>query len=367
MSDAKGPRWIGWTVTYVVLLVISGGLLVAAFYAPKESFWAHMLNELGIAGIVAFVLALTIERLSTEEFRSRAEAELAAQQQEFRSRAEAERAALKEEFRKLAEEERAAIKKDVFYQAYGRMIPQDIRDELDRHVLQSDFIRSGLYLHFDLTVEKDPKTAKEYVKSKISMRSQIKNLSGQPRQFPIEHAIDRSPSDALQSEVKYLDFQAAGCEAPFSLNESDLKAITGSDAGQVALDFSKANGKYKVVVLPEQLTTLKVHYQGIRILEGGGIYFFFTTHTSDLELTVHVKNRDLNVSSVAYSPHRLLETERHDPENGYYNWSLNKPLLCYQAVRITWELPRVQPPPVSQTVVTPPAAVPPDLPREGPS
>ncbi len=359
MSDSEARRSFGWPITYILLLAISVGLLIGGYFVPRESFWSHLLNELGVAGIVAFVLALTIERLSADE---------------FKRRAESERSLLRQEFRDLAKEERAAIKKDVFYQAYGRMIPQEIRDELDHHVLQADFIRSDLYLQFELTVEQDPKSSEEYVKSKCLTRSQIRNLSGKPRPFPIEHSIDSSPSEALRDEVKYLEFQSSGSETEFSLSESDLKNITRSDGGQVLLDSSKAR---QVIVLPDRPTLLKIQYQGIRILAGGGIYFSFTSHTCDLELTVHVRNRDLEVFAEAYSPHPLAETERHDPSNGYYNWTIRKPLLSYQAIRVTWRrlVPRTSQ--TSQTVQIPatapaaqtlgPVAPTPDVQREGAS
>ncbi len=178
MSDSQGRRGITWTVTYILLLGISGALLAGGYLVGKETFWEHLLNELGIAGVVAFVLALTIERLSADE---------------FKRRAENERDLLRQEFRDLAKEERAAIKKDVFYQTYGRVLPQEIREELDHQVLQADFIRSELYLKFDLTIENDPNTSEDYVKSKCLTSSKIKNICGKSRSFPIEHAIDSSP------------------------------------------------------------------------------------------------------------------------------------------------------------------------------
>jgi hypothetical protein len=63
-----------WTVIYILLLFLSGGSLVTGYFmAPEQkSIWAQLLNELGIAGVVAFILALTIERVSAEEDRRRA-------------------------------------------------------------------------------------------------------------------------------------------------------------------------------------------------------------------------------------------------------------------------------------------------------
>ena len=336
-----------WTATYIVLLVVSVGLMVAAFYLGNKTLATDLLNELGIAGFVAFVLALTIERLSAKE---------------SDSRAQRERGLLQDEFRTLAEQERADLKKDVFYYTYGRILPQAIRDDLDHYFLQADFIRSNLYLQFDLSIETDPKTSKDYVKSICLTSSHIRNLTGKSKAFPIEHSIDPSPSDALDNEVKYLEFLSTGSESEIKLTEAQLAAITRRDAGGVHLNLPK---KDEVLVSPAIPAALKIRYQGIRAMEGAGIYFFFTTHTCDLELTVHVKNNDLDVFAEAYSPHKLAETDRHDPTVGYYNWAIDEPLLAYQAIRVNWRRPKA---PVKQPnqPVAAPAPAPPAPPNPPP-
>ena len=104
-------------------------------------------------------------------------------------------------------------------------------------------------------------------------------------------------------------------------------------------------------------------------MEGAGIYFFFTTHTCDLELTVHVKNNDLDVFADAYSPHKLVETDRHDPATGYYNWAIEKPLLAYQAIRVSWRRASVPAKQLSQPLAAPAPAAPalPNRPPEAPA
>jgi hypothetical protein len=332
-GESQPARRGTWTATYILLLLISAGLMVVAFFVGHKTLWqaitADLLNELGIAGVVAFVLALTIERLSAKE---------------FEGRAKRERDLLQKEFRALAEQERADLKKDVFYYTYGRILPQAIRDDLDHHFLQADFIRSNLYLQFDLTIETDPHTSKDYVKSICLTSSHPRNLTGKPKAFPIDHSIDPSPSDALENDVKYLEFLCTGSAKDISLTKDELAGMTKRGAGGVALNLPDDQ---QVVVSPEKPTFLKIRYQGIRAMEGAGIYFFFTTHTCDLELTVHVKNSDLDVFAEAYSPHKLTETDRHDPATGYYNWAIVKPLLAYQAVHVNWRRASVPVPPAS--------------------
>jgi hypothetical protein len=354
-GESQPARRGTWTATYILLLLISVGLMVLAFFVGAKTLWAalgtDLLNELGIAGFVAFVLALTIERLSAKE---------------FEGRAKRERDLLQQEFRALAEQERADLKKDVFYYTYGRILPQAIRDDLDHYFLQADFIRSNLYLQFDLTIETDSHTSKDYVKSICLASSHIRNLTGKPKVFPMEHSIDPSPSDALKNDVKYLEFLCTGSESEISLTEAQLTAMTRRDGGGVALSLPE---NQRVVVLPDVPTVLKIRYQGIRAMEGAGIYFFFTTHTCDLELAVHVKNSDLDVFAEAYSPHKLAETDRHNPATGYYNWAIEKPLLAYQAVRVNWRRASVPVKQLSQPVAAsaPTAPAPPNLSPEAPA
>jgi hypothetical protein len=75
-GDSGSGQSTKWTVIYILLLLLSiGSLLAGYFIAPEQkSIWAQLLNELGIAGVVAFILALTIERVSAEEDRRRSSA-----------------------------------------------------------------------------------------------------------------------------------------------------------------------------------------------------------------------------------------------------------------------------------------------------
>ena len=287
--DPQSARHSTWTITWTTgwIPIVAVALLLGGYYVPIR-WLAPLLGELGIACFVAFLLAITIERLSAKE---------------FEQRAKRERDLLEQQLRTLAKEERADLKRDVFYYTYGRNLPQAIRDDLEEYFLRADFIRSHLFLQFVLTIETDPRTNKEYVKSICFTSSTIENLTGKPRAFPIEHSIDPSPSEELKDEVKFLEFKCTGSETEITLTEKDLVAKTQRDASGVALNLPD-----NVVVLPEQPTFLKIHYQGIRAMEGPGIYFFFTQHTCVLELSVNAKN--LDVSAEVSSPR---QTRGHRP------------------------------------------------------
>lgn len=302
---------------YGMLLLISFGLIVGSYFVTSPSLAEHILSELGIAGLVGFTLAMTIERLSEEE---------------FRRSASQERSALEGEFRKLAEDERTAIKKDVFYYVYGRKIPEEIRREINKQVLESDFVRQHLCLEFRLSTMEDPNTHEFYVKSVCSTQYMINNIAGEKKEFPLLHFVERSANPLWDNEVKFIGLEVEGCESPFSFDEAELRNKTAYKDTEISLNLDSN----PVIVLPDVPTTVNLRYQGIRNAEGGHIYFSFTSHVCDLDLTVHVPNRELKVVADAYSPHELSTTHRHNPEVGYYNWDLKYPLLCYQSVKIAW-------------------------------
>lgn len=91
-SFTKDPKKVR---VYGLLALLSLLLVALSYYFKKwhyDEFVIHFTRDLGIAGLVGFLLAITIEELSHAEFR------------------------------KLAEEERAGIKRDVFYYVYGAQL-----------------------------------------------------------------------------------------------------------------------------------------------------------------------------------------------------------------------------------------------------
>ena len=161
----------------------------------------------------------------------------------------------------------------------------------------------------------------------------IRNIAGELRSFPIQNSIDQSPYDSLKDKVKFLELQVSGCQKGFALNETDLATMTRENESHVSLNLTK---EQDVVVLPDRATHVKIKYQGIRIIDPGSIYFFFSSHVCDMELAVYVGNRDLAVVAEAYSPHELIKTDKHRPAIGFFNWKIPKPLLSYQSIHVTW-------------------------------
>src|SRR5436190_9588841 len=126
-----GPK-----IVYSTLLLLSFGALATGYVLEKgidvggrmiiSPFLGHLVTEIGIAGLVGFILALTFERLSAGEFR------------------------------KLARQERDAIKTDVFHYVYGYGIPRPITDMIDKQILKSPFVRKNMRATFTLLIVDGP-------------------------------------------------------------------------------------------------------------------------------------------------------------------------------------------------------------------
>lgn len=314
---------------YGLLIVFSLALL--AFGYQLQHWGAHELivhfaNELGIAGLVGFFLAITIERLSQKEFR------------------------------KLAEDERAQIKRDVFYYVYGHEIPLSIRDEIDAHILKIPYVRRRVVMQYELEPVQDDKTKEWYVLTTFTMNYDLENLTTDDKEFPFLAAVDKSPS--TQYAAKFLKLSAQGCKVPFSWDAEELARQQTEKENEIELHLpDKIVLKSKPPaeedsekVAPPNLTHITLQTQSVRFLRGH-IDFLFTSHVCDLNLNVWADRR-LKVFADTFEQNPLEQVEEPPQEISWltdrlkksgelYYWKLKKPLLAYQAMKIWWTAPGI--------------------------
>lgn len=271
---------------------------------------AHFLNEVGLAGLIACGLAVTIERFSTREFVKHAQ--------------------------QLAADEREAIKHDVFHATFGHFVPKAIIDELTSQVLIETFLRKNFFMIYTLRPFVDVDTHSTYVLVEFEMKYDIINLSPYRRPFILKAAFSKPPLASLQDQAKFLSVCAEGCEQPFTIQEDDIRILARSGS------YISLNHQEPLWIKPgeDQATTITIHSQTVKHYAGGSSFFSVEYPTADLELTAHVYDRTLDVYSGAtpVSPdfEWMMETPRHRPQYGYFNWKLQRPLLAFQAIYLTW-------------------------------
>ena len=289
--------------TYAIVLVVSVALIVAGDQLTGlHPLARHILSEFGIAGLVGFILALTIERLS------------------------------KKEFRRLAEEERLKINKDVFYNVYGHHFPAAIRDEIDAF-LELYFVRKNVEMKYELRKVQDPESLDWYVLSRFTMEYEIENLRNDEQSFPFLAGIDKSPSAALAGHTQFILVSARGCKTTVELDAAELATILTIGEAEFVLDMPD-----RIVVLPGHRTFVKTMSQTVRYLRGGRIDVTFTSHICDLKLTIDA-DPDLLVSA-STSDHKPLQRTQavRDPLLGatHYTWKQERPLLANESLHIAW-------------------------------
>jgi len=90
-------------------------------------------------------------------------------------------------------------------------------------------------------------------------------------------------------------------------------------------------------VLPDVTTKVAVVSQTVKYLSGGCLYLILSNHTCDLELLIRVPGRDIDVIVTAYADNVLKKAETHDPDLGVYHWNIERPILAYQGINVTWK------------------------------
>jgi hypothetical protein len=296
-------------VIYGLLLLLSFVAVLAGFYLDKgfhaenwNKLVAHVFTEIGVAGFVGFILAITFERLSAEEFK------------------------------KSADEHINAIKTNVFHYVYGHDIPEEITQEIDAQILRSAFVRRDVNIEFKLEhIERDDLPAR-FLRSIVYMTCDMENITKDTQSFSIRAVIEKSPIDSLKDEVKIISVKVMGnnCKTPFEYHHGDkeLEACLHEDA--IELSFIK-----EIEVLPGRGTRVAIETQTVKYLNGGSDTGFLTTHVCDLDMRVHAP-KDVSIFVTPISGCQFDEGGGHRPHLGTYHWKLKRPLLSHQGFLLSW-------------------------------
>ena len=297
-----GPRAI-----YGALLVLSFLALEIGYYLEKglvlgsrtitNSALGHLLTEIGIAGLIGFILALTFERLSAKEFTD------------------------------LAKKERDVLKTDLFLYIYGWGIPMKITEVINSQILRTTFIRKNMEAKYTLEIIDQPDSPVKYVRATREFSYEVENLTERPTPFLFNAATDIAPTSSLKDEAKFISVKVENCEKPFEFNEAELRPMQNEEGHEIYLHFSPT-------IRGKKTAKVTVKSQTVKHLEGGRLYLILSNHTCDLVLRVRAK--DLNVIATSYAGSDLKTGRSHDPDWGVYHWKIEEPILAYQGVYIAW-------------------------------
>jgi hypothetical protein len=308
------------TGMYVLWVALSLLFISAGYFFEHEWEWklrSHILTEIGIAGVVAFILALTIEYVSRKRDERR-----------FR-------------------EEKEAIKNDVFEHVLGYRLPEGIFAELDEQILNASFIRKDFTITYKLSALDDHRFIK--INGQISYK--IFNVTPGRKDFEFVTGIEKAPIRDLDKLVKYTVVKIKG-------SGLDIDLQTKEDINK-AVDYKTPNHlhiRQKITIKGNEHASATIRFEVVRALQGGSEFFLTPILALGFELFVQAWE-GIEVSAASYLPEELTEGDQHLKKQNSYHWLLQRPMLPYQGVYVSWKSKEA--PPQRDALKPPPAA---DLP-----
>ncbi len=290
---------------FSTLFVVSLLFLAGGYYAQERQepgLLVHFLDELGIAGLVAGVLALTIERISQEEFK------------------------------RLALKERNLVKRDVFHYVYGHPIPRELVAEIQNQLLQGRFERRNFVLsHTIQPYLADPR----FVRVSTMITYELHNLSPDRQPYHFRTVFEDAPEPSVAAECKFLALRVSGADRLIDYKGDGLLRAQGRGeiAGHITLDED-------IELEGEGSAQFTIHTQTVKYRDYGYDFFLCTLPTQGFDMKVSLHNVDLEMSAHAFHPEGLSTGQEHQPSLNRYHWRLKRPVLIYQGACLLWKAPR---------------------------
>lgn len=308
---------------YLLCFLLSILFLIAGHYAEHEGHWklrSHILNEIGIALLVAIILAMTIEYVSRRR-----------DERKFK-------------------EEKEAIKNDVFEHVLGYRLPEGTFPVLDAQILNAAFFRKDFAVRYELFPLEDPRFIQ--IHGQISYK--VLNLTPEPKEFHFRTGIEKAPIAELDHLVKFTVVRVRD-------KEGDLLDLDSEDKLIKAQDEMVANHlhiKRTITIKGSDQVSATIRYESVRALQGGSAFLLTPNVALGFQLFVQAWD-GIEVSATAYLPETLKKGDQHLKQQNSYHWVLERPMLPYQGVYLSWKsktttTPETVPPPPPDPV--PPAS-----------
>ena len=287
---------------YLLFFLLSLLALIAGHYAEHELHWklrSHIVNEIGIAILVAIILAVTIEYVSRKRDERR-----------FR-------------------EEKAEIKKDVFEHVLGYRLPEGTFPVLDDQILNASFFRKDFAIRYELFALEDPRFIK--IHGQISYK--VLNLTPNPKDYPFRTGIEKAPVAELDDMVKFTVVRVRD-------KGGDLLDLDSEEKLKKAQDESIPNHlhiKRTITIKENDQVSVTIRYHSVRALQGGSAFLLTPNVALGFQLFVQAWD-GIEVSATAYLAETLKKGDQHLKQQNSYHWILQRPMLPYQGVYLSWRL-----------------------------
>ncbi len=304
------------TALYVALGGLSLIFLSGGYYLEHEYhryLLSHLATEIGIAWIVALILAMTIEHVSRKR-----------DERIFREE--------KETIKRMFEEENEAIRRDVFKHVLGYRLPEGTFAELDNQILRAEFIRRDFKCSYKLEVLTVGPENTKFMKVHGTLTYEIVNRTPERKPYLFSTIVERAPVEELNSLVKFVSVNVKGCEERLALEtEDEIRKAVDHEIRPNHLVIEK-----QISISGNTYASAVVRFEAVRVFEGGVSFLLHKLQTVGFSLKVEAP-QDVEVSASAFLPEPLGEGVEHYPSSNTYHWVLKNPILPYQGVYVSWK------------------------------
>lgn len=341
MKEFFKKYWLYVLVVIVSLLAIMASICMHEYLHVKE-LYSHLVRDIGIAGLVAFGLSLTVERVSKKEFIHLANEQRDSFIEEFNKEVDKDREARQTLFNTMIEDEKNVIKRNVFEYVYGHGLPPAIIREIDAQILRSHFVRDTLNVkHTLLPYDK----SQEFIKIITENRFIVRNLMMEEKIFEWSAMIESEPRPEFHGDAKFTkliiqnESESVNLSEPELLQQSDRNKVPGHIVIPKNIKM-KPGSSVEVICLMQTIMP-----------KNNGYDIFISAPAPTMQLDLRVDVVDLNLIVHAYPFHRdnLIKDTDHQIHKNSYHWKLNSPVLPHQGCYLCWHIPpeeiKLLPPP----------------------
>jgi hypothetical protein len=279
-------------------------------FESRPGYWrtlgAHLMIEIGVAGLIAVLLALTIDRR------------------------------LKSEVRVQFERNQEAIQENVFRHVYGFSLPKEVVMEIESQLLRHSFIREKLMVSYEIRpYAGDPD---HFVKVITTLEYDVRNTSTHPEDYPITWYSDAPSDPAHRGDCALISFEC-WCDGQrvAARNQTQLMDEARQD---------KVEGHYvwegKYAIPPQKSAHLVRRMSSVKRRDYDYDVFITDNPTAVMIFRVDLDGSlELDVQAYPFHPKPFKEHHDHDPAQGRYRWTVEAPILCFQGGFVTWKKKRV--------------------------
>lgn len=289
-----------------VILIV--GLLLILFgitFSPDQvglmdrAIQARFIEEFGFACVIGCVIAYTIERVSRREFDRAVDSRI------------------------------NAIQRNVFRSTYGRNMTEGLVREVEKLILEANFLRHGHRITYHLSKcrarDLDPSDTTipdiDVVKTEVILWYDVENISTLPREYTLTLTVEKPPYEALKRFVEIDSLVVSGKE----YSKEERTKFTSDKPGEVLLQTP-------VSIDSKKRISVRSSWKMIKLATDVELWRSFLP-SDGMTLCVHFPEG--TEAKDANAIHRTAVIPRHVGDV-YCEWAIEGPVLPQQGILFWW-------------------------------